>query len=265
MQEHITEGIICVDDKYGFTYNISQIKYIEREDETYEFIFIPNYSIISLLKTDIFQGIPGLDLELRKEKYIRKNKMPVFISERAPMKNRENLYELLEECGMDYWNPLEWLIRTDTHYSGDKLYVCGINDKLQPLNVNSISELGTRSADICRKLLEQICAGNIISTDEFRMDNRNRLQAYSLLISLYSKEKTYINKQRKKGIKKAASEGKYRGRKKIALDSIQLQEIFEKYADRKITCEHAIEVLNISKSTFMRRYAEYRKKLNNEI
>ena len=53
--------------------------------------------------------------------------MPVFISEREPMKNRENLYELLEECDMDYWDPLEQLIRTDSHYFGDRLYVQGID------------------------------------------------------------------------------------------------------------------------------------------
>lgn len=265
MQEHITEGIICVDDKYGFTYNVSKIEYIEWEDETYEFAFMPNYSVISLLKPDIFQGIPGLDLELKKEKYIRKNKIPIFISERAPMKNRENLYELLEECGMNYWNPLEWLIRTDTQYFGDKLYVRGVDETVKPLTVNSISEIGTRSADICKKLLEQICAGNVITTDEVKMDDNNRLQAYYLLMSLYSKEKNYINNQQRKGIKNAVTQGKYKGRKRINLDSIKLQEIFENYAEKKISCEQAIELLDISRSTFMRRYAEYRKKVKNAL
>ena len=92
MQEHVTEGIICVDDEMGFTYSVSKIKYIQWEDETYKFIFTPNYSVISMLKPDIFQGIPGLDLDLKKKEYIRENRIPVFISERAPMKNIEELY-----------------------------------------------------------------------------------------------------------------------------------------------------------------------------
>ena len=71
-------------------------EYEEFEDETYEYRFYPNYEIIGLLNDDIFQGIPGLNLDLRKEVYIRNNMTPVFISERTPGPNRENLYEMLE-------------------------------------------------------------------------------------------------------------------------------------------------------------------------
>ena len=189
MQEHVTEGIICVDDEMGFTYSVSKIKYIQWEDETYKFIFTPNYSVISMLKPDIFQGIPGLDLDLKKKEYIRENRIPVFISERAPMKNREDLYELLETCNMDYWDPLEWLIRTDTHYSGDRLYVQGTNDVVKPMSIESISDLGIRSADVCKNILQQVCAGNDIETSEWSLNDKNRLQAYYLLMTLYSKDK----------------------------------------------------------------------------
>ena len=259
MQEHVTEGIICVDDEMGFTYSVSKIKYIQWEDETYKFIFTPNYSVISMLKPDIFQGIPGLDLDLKKKEYIRENRIPVFISERAPMKNREDLYELLETCNMDYWDPLEWLIRTDTQYSGDRLYVQGTNDVVKPMSIESISDLGIRSADVCKNILQQVCAGNDIETSEWSLNDKNRLQAYYLLMTLYSKDKKYIEEQRRKGIKKAANKGKYKGRKPVELDSLKLREIMEKYSKKEMTCKDAMEILNISRSTFMRRYAGYRK------
>ena len=50
---------------------------------------------MDLLPNNIFQGIPGLNLELRKDKYVRKNMTPVFISERTPSAHREDLWELL--------------------------------------------------------------------------------------------------------------------------------------------------------------------------
>ena len=38
------------------------------------------------------------------------------------MANREDLWSLLDECGMTYWDPLEWLVRSPRRYIGDKLY-----------------------------------------------------------------------------------------------------------------------------------------------
>ena len=124
MKEAVTSGVICLDGEYDFTYYIADIKYTEREDESFCYEITPNYSVIDLLTTEYFQGIPGLDLGLKKKSYIRENVVPVFISERTPGENREDLWELLKECDMQYLNRLEWLIRTKTRYSGDGMYVC---------------------------------------------------------------------------------------------------------------------------------------------
>lgn len=123
MREIVTRGDICLNDDYKITYKVAEIIYTEREDESFLYEIRPNYSVINLLDTKDFQGIPGLDLELKKNSYVRENVIPVFISERAPARNRENLWELLKECDMQYLNQLEWLIRTNTRYSGDKLFV----------------------------------------------------------------------------------------------------------------------------------------------
>ena len=123
MKSVITSGLICVKDKLNVEYFLAKIEYQVNEDETFEYRFSPYYNVIELLDSSIFQGIPGLDLDLKKEVYIRKNKTPVFISERAPSENRENLIEMLESVDMDYLNQLEWLIRTNLKYSGDNMYV----------------------------------------------------------------------------------------------------------------------------------------------
>jgi hypothetical protein len=117
MNQIVTTGMICLDDPLGFTYRISAVEYTLREDESYTYVFTPNYYVIDLLDSDLFQGIPGLDIDRRKTRYVRENITPVFISERTPAENREDLWELLANVKMEYLNRLEWLIRTNTRYS----------------------------------------------------------------------------------------------------------------------------------------------------
>lgn len=260
MREKITTGQICIDDEYGFTYHIAKIEYCEREDESFYYKFTPNYSVIELLSSDLFQGIPGLDMSKKREEYIRENMTPVFISERTPGENRENLWELLEECNMDYLNRLEWLIRTDLRYSGDPMYVERLEDTTL-IEIENISALEKRSASIMRKTLEIICKGGIIRTDDYTIDDTNRKQYYSLLKSIYLKEKKYIAGQRVKGIKEAVKTGKYKGRSKIKIDETKLFEVISEYESNKITGEQAADKLQISLSTFNRRYKMYKEKI----
>ncbi len=248
--------MICLDDEYDFTYHIAEITYTEWEDESYLYEIVPNYSVISLLPSKLFQGIPGLDLDQRKDVYVRKNMVPVFISERTPDENREDLWELLESCNMEYLNRLEWLIRTNTRYSGDYLYVC--RKDIQDLKFDNLTELGSRSAVICRKVLEVICMGGTVTTKDFTIDDHNRKSYYELFLSIYKTERTYLDEKRKTGIKKAAEDGAYRGRERTKLDSLKLQEMFYAYEKGKITGEQAAERLNISRSTFLRRYKEFK-------
>ena len=55
MQTMTTSGIIRVKDELGLVYDLSKIEYMIREDDSYEYVFTPNYSVIDLLKPDIFQ------------------------------------------------------------------------------------------------------------------------------------------------------------------------------------------------------------------
>ena len=172
MREITTNGDICLTDDNNLTYKVSDISYTEREDESFVYKFRPNYSVIELLGPKDYQGIPGLDLDLKKECYVRENLVPVFISERSPGPNREDLWKLLQDCNMNYLNRLEWLIRTDTTYSGDKFYVQRPENK--SIKIDSLNNLGDTKKVICRKLLEVICYGGTIETPQLIIDDSNR-------------------------------------------------------------------------------------------
>lgn len=85
-------GTICLKGQNNFIYKICKITYRLFEDESFEYVFEPNYFLIDLLDSKYFQGISGLNLDLKKQEYIRKNIIPTFISERVPQKNREDFY-----------------------------------------------------------------------------------------------------------------------------------------------------------------------------
>lgn len=255
MREFITEGCICVQDDVGIEYCVAQIVYRVWENEEFEYIFRPNYAVIDLLDASVFQGIPGLDLDKRQKEYIRKNIIPVFISERSPSSNREDLWELLEACDMDYLNQLEWLIRTDTHYSGDGLYVKASCAQQADGIINADAEVKklTRSRDVLRRLLDYVCGGYNIEYQGMSITDSNRLFCYTLLYGLYKKEEGYIREQQRQGIKVAKEQGKYKGRKQIIVESTKFYEVARKYKNKKISADEAANMLGISRSTFFRR------------
>lgn len=256
MREITTHGDICLNDEYNFTYKVADIIYTEREDETFIYEIRPNYSVIELLDTKDFQGIPGLNLDLKRESYIRENVVPVFISERTPGKNREDLWSLLKNCDMQYLNQLEWLIRTDTMYSGDKLFVQRPEDK--STKVESIHSFGNRSAVICRKILEIICYGDTVISTSLIIDDTNRKGYYEVLKALYSSERKFLDSKRSAGVRVSAQKGNYKGRARIKIDKLAAQEIFTEYEAERISSRVAAEKLGVSNSTFLRRYREYR-------
>ena len=250
MEMHCTKGFICLKDDLDFEYRVAEIEYRIWKNEEFEYIFKPNYSVISLLDTSLFQGIPGIDLSLEKEEYVRRNIVPTFISERSPSPNREGLWELLESYNMEYLNRLEWLIRTDTKYIGDRLYLTEYNEYKNKFIKSSDFK---RSVDIIRKLLENICIGNEFEYDGLLINDINRKIYFDLLYRLYSREGKYIAERQNNGVERARNEKKYRGRKAIAIDDTKLFEIKKKYLNGKITSVEAAKLLGISKSTFLRK------------
>lgn len=240
-------------------HRIALITYLEREDETYAYRFHPDYSVIDLLPPSLFQGIPGLDLSKRKSEYVRENMTPVFISERTPGEGREALWSLLESHGMTYLNRLEWLIRTETRYGGDPIFVDRYDpdDWKRTVSFEKMEGEEVRSAPLMKSLLQAICLGNIVHASQFQVEDANRKAYHTLLMALYRKEKKFIREQQTAGVRKSAEKGKYKGRKRIPLDATKLHEVFSALAQGRLTEADAIQKPKVSRSTFFRRRKEW--------
>ena len=104
-------------------YVVSRIDFERYDEQNFQYIFSPEWGVIDALPDTIFQGIPGLDMSLRLERYYRVNMTPYFISERTPGEGREDVLELLEAVGLDYYDRFEWLLRTNMRCGTDNLVV----------------------------------------------------------------------------------------------------------------------------------------------
>ena len=252
LRSFTTSGLICLQDDYNFIYRIAEIDFTEWEDGHFKYSFRPFYSVIDMLPPHLFQGIPGLDLSLKRACYERENIVPVFISERTPSENREDLWQLLKESGMDALNRLEWLIRTNKRYSGDRFFVTR-PDKVDDIKVPSMYDLVKRSDNIVKELLKIICYGNCLDCDEITIDDDTRAEHYRLLMPMYIREYNAKRTARLDGIHRATNSNIYHGRAPIGIDPLFFDKIARAYLNHQISADEAAARLGISKSTFFRR------------
>ena len=120
---YVSSGIIKAIMKNGEKVSVAQIDYQEFDEENFQYVFSPYWEIVDGLPASVFQGIPGIDMELRLKTYYRVNYIPTFISERTPSESREDLWELLNTVGLDYYDRFEWLLRTNMRAANDNLIV----------------------------------------------------------------------------------------------------------------------------------------------
>ena len=78
-----SSGIIYAVDRNGNKYAVGQVDLERFDDQNFQYVFTPEWSVIDTLPSSIFQGIPGLDMSMRLERYYRVNMTPYFISERT--------------------------------------------------------------------------------------------------------------------------------------------------------------------------------------
>lgn len=245
MKSIVSSGLICIKDKLNIEYVVCKIDYFLNDDETFKYVFTPYYNVIDLLDSDIFQGIPGLNLDLKKEYYIRENIVPTFISERVPQNNREDLYELLQEVNMNYMNPVEYLIRTKKMYCGDSFYVVPYKE-CKDIYLNEI--VGKCNVfGIIKVILSNMAEGNKIFINDKCI---NDIRVFISLKYLYSKQLNELNRKQSYGIDE--NRKKYLGRKPLKINELVLREEFERVEKGVITNEEAIKKLQISKSTYYR-------------
>lgn len=250
MKTYNSKAIICVKDQYNFEYRLCTISYFLNDDESFKYVFEPNYSIISLTSAIFFQGIPGLNLDLHKKEYIRDNVLPTFISERVPNKNREDYHELLAEVNMSFMDPLLYLIKTNKYYSGDYLYLIPYEEKEEVLINNLITKDNTTS--YIKKILNNITKGNNILINNEEINDENRKLIYNILINIYSRSLEANKIKQLDGITIAKNNNKYKGRKPLKIDKLKFLEVLSRVKNKEITSKEAANLLNISIDKFYR-------------
>ena len=262
MRSKKTEGLICLDGSCGLVYQVGTIAYTVFEDETFRYEFYPNWAVIDLLEPPDFQGVPGFDLDTRKDVYVRENITPTFIAERAPAENREGLWHMLAEVGMDYLDKLEWLIRTDTRYIGDGLYVRSMDEakNVEPIPAELVDAVASAQNSLCAQLavLKRLCAGASVELNGKKLGDDARKALHAMLRALVEKSYAYRESRRKEGVYRAAERGVYAGRKRKAIDRLVLAETLDMYDRGVLNAQEAADRLDVSQATFFRRLKEYR-------
>lgn len=272
--DYTNTGVIKAVGRYGEKYSVGRIEYQTFFNEEYQYIFTPYWDVIDGLGADVFQGIPGIKMELRLEKYYRVNMQPVFITERSPSKNREDLWELMASVGLDYYDRFEWLIRTPLTCGNDNLIVERYREKKEQFGYESGKDFVAKLqyGDVVRidnqgaisenpsvyteKLLRILGTGAVVEFEKegLVIDMQQRSSVMSILRQQYYAMRLEQARHHQSAVSRAKNRGKYSGRKPIAVDEDQLIKVAELFHTKKITEKQAMARLGIgSRSTFYRR------------
>ena len=244
MNSRLTSASIVCEDEFLIRYRICRLDYEEWEDGTYEYRFVPDYRVLDILPESVTGGIPGLDLSLRRAVYIRRNIEPVFMTERSPSRSRVDVRELMAEVGLDHYDRLEWLIRTDTRYAGDGLF-CIRYDEPAPAEFSSKT---CRSMDKnVREILRAIGRGSDIIIDDIGLSTDETIAvARSFRMMLAAEQRIGADKHIHLQV----------GRKKKTVDR---QTVEWAYSEMKngISADEIASQIGISRATLYRRMNEF--------
>lgn len=258
--------------KSGEKISVAQIDYQEFDEENFQYVIRPYWEIIDGLPTSVFQGIPGIDMDLRLERYYRVNYIPTFIAERTPSENREDLWDILESVGLDYYDRFEWLLRTTMRSANDNLIVerrrtsqvvekftSGILSTLQygdRIIVDSMESIADTTAGFVDGIFTVITNGvDIIDqSGQILVDTMTRAAMVPIVVTQRIIARREHALHRRTGIEQAKKEGKYTGRKPIEVDEKVLRQVNQELKAGLITVEEAMKRTKIaSKSTFYRK------------
>lgn len=268
-------GIIKAADLNGARYCIAEISYERFDDQNFQYIVSPYWEQIAFLPTQIFSGIPGFDLSARRDHYYRVNITPSFIQMRTPSESREDLWDLLAEVGLDYYDRFEWLLRSEKRCGDDNLIVVRkrenrqfdgsapgfcLND-LQPgdlVSLNHLYDISTGNTEFASCAYRLLVNGSTV----YLVDEGRSLTAFESRTMLYllncmlEYTENYAAIRQEQGIRRAKEAGKYPGRSRISVDPLLLKQIARQFQAGEISEEEALKTLHISRSTFYRRLRE---------
>ena len=271
-------GIIKVYDRYNRKYNVGEIIFERFDDQNYQYIIKPYWQFIDHIPNGLFQGIPGIDMDLRREFYYRVNMTPAFISMRTPSRSRENVRELMRSVGLDYYDRFEWLLRSEMRCGDDNLLVVRKpSDNQRISDWNQIRNRHLHSDDIVEldrlcgiqssnaKLIEdmfsllQSGAQIYVASEDRYIDNGERRAMLYLLRNMLECVDQNKRIRREEGIEKAKRNGRYTGRKPIEVDERLLKQTAIAFLNNSISEKEAMDKLKInSRSTFYRKIKKFR-------
>lgn len=120
---YISQGIIKVVDKFSNQFNVGEIVFERYDEQNFQYVIIPYWDEIELIPNGVFNGIPGINMDLRREKYYRVNMIPVLISMRTPSESREDVKELMSSVGLNYYDRFGWLLRSNSRCGDDNIII----------------------------------------------------------------------------------------------------------------------------------------------
>lgn len=248
MKKNVEKCLICLRED-GITYRLCElIQTIDGSDFSY--VFIPRYEVLDLLPGGCFDGIQGLDLTLRKKEY-RREGIPVFLSERIPPENREDLQEILATCRLDYFDPIQLFLRSRERYSGDSLFALPF-EGAKDVKLQLSSEKDTYPQ--IKAILQNLANGNRVKLNGRDQDGRT---LFGNLYPIYRFSLSQKQKNQRVGAAARKSRGSYRGRKEIPFVKDDFRKIVESYRRKESTIDEALSLSGLSKSTFFRRCKKY--------
>lgn len=269
---YISSGIIKAVMKSGEKISVAQIDYQEFDEENFQYVISPYWEIIDGLPASVFQGIPGINMDLRLDRYYRVNYIPTFIAERTPSENREDLWDILESAGLDYYDRFEWLLRTTMRSANDNLIVerrreTQIVEKFSEgdlsalqygdkMVVDSLEEVADTTAGFSNTIFTAVTSGVdfIDQSGEILIGAMTRRAMVPFVIAQRIIARREYAVKRAVGIEQAKKEGKYKGRKPVEVDEKILRQVKQEFKDGLITLEEAMKRAKIgSKSTFYRK------------
>lgn len=125
--------------------------------------------------------------------------------------------------------------------------------------VESISRFARSTRDLLA-LVEQLVekkVGFISQKEAIDTDTPQGKFMLTVFGALAELEREQNLQRQKEGIAAAKAEGKYTGRKPIAIDENLLRDVHARWYKNEITTAHGIKILGLSRNTFYRRMWEY--------
>ena len=268
-------GIIKAFDQSGAEYCVGEISHERFDDQNFQYVLSPYWEQIPYLSQQVFSGLPGFDLSVKRDHYYRVNITPAFIQMRTPSESREDLWELLTEVGLDYYDRFEWLLRSQKRCGDDNLIVVRKRENQQfsisttgldfnhlypgdSVSLDYLYDVATSNNEFSKCVYRLLVNGvNIyISKEDRWLTPMERRAMLYLLCNMQTYNENYAKIRQAQGIHRAKEAGKYHGRSRISIDPLLFKEVADRFKAGELSEEEALRTLNLTRSTFYRRLRE---------